>query len=272
MTTTYAVSDIHGHPEKLTAALQAAGLIDAAGDWAGRDVRLWFLGDYFDRGPDGIGVLRLVRRLVTQAEAGTGEVRALLGNHEILALGMHRFGGTFVPHDGITPRSFERSWALNGGRERDQELLTDDDVSWLLDLPMLGLDADHLLMHSDTGEYLGWGSSIAEINATARADLHSDDLVVWWEIWRRMTARYAFRGAPGPAIASDLLKRLGGRRIVHGHSIVADQLGIDAAYVRGPLLYADGLVLGIDGGAFDGGPCLVVELQPISGAGAPPQR
>ena len=51
----------------------------------------------------------------------------LLGNHEILALGMRKFGDTFVPHDGITLRSFERSWALNGGQDRDQELLTEDE-------------------------------------------------------------------------------------------------------------------------------------------------
>ncbi len=165
MTATYAVSDIHGHPERLTAALHEAGLTDAEGNWSGEDVRLWFLGDFFDRGPDGIGVLELVRRLVEQADAGTGEVRVLLGNHEILALGMRKFGGTFVPHEGITSRSFERSWALNGGQDRDQELLTDDDVAWLLERPMLGLDADHLLMHSDTEEYLAWGDSIDEINA-----------------------------------------------------------------------------------------------------------
>lgn len=263
MTATYAVSDIHGHPEKLTAALQTADLIDAENNWSGRDVRLWFLGDYFDRGPDGIGVLHLVRRWAAQASGGTGEVRTLLGNHEILALGMRRFGNTFVPHEGITLRSFERSWALNGGQDRDQELLTDDDVAWLIEQPMLGLDADHLLMHSDTEEYLEWGDTIDEINEAARADLHTDDITVWWEVWRRMTSRYAFRGEGGPAVAAELLNHLGGRRIVHGHSIVADQLGIDPAYLTGPLLYADGLALGIDGGTFDGGPCLVVQLLPI---------
>jgi hypothetical protein len=263
VTATYAVSDIHGHPEKLTEALLEAGLIDAEGNWSGEDARLWFLGDFFDRGPDGIGVLRMVRRLAEQAADSAGEVQVLLGNHEILALGMRKFGDTFVPHEGITFRSFERSWALNGGQDRDQELLTDDDVAWLTDRPMLGLDADHLLMHSDTEEYLEWGDSIQEINEAARADLHSDSIVVWWEMWRRMTSRYAFRGEAGPVIAAELLERLGGRRIVHGHSIVADQLGIDPAYLTGPLLYCDGLALGIDGGTFDGGPCLVVKLLPI---------
>src|SRR6266498_1385221 len=117
MTAVYAVSDIHGHPEKLLASLRAAGLTDAEGNWSGGDARLWFLGDFFDRGPDGIGVVDTVRRLAAQ----TAGVRALLGNHEILALGMHRFGSTEVPYDGLLPRSFERSWVLNGGRDRDQE-------------------------------------------------------------------------------------------------------------------------------------------------------
>ena len=162
MTRVFAVSDIHGHLEKLTAALHVAGLTDADGNWAGADVRLWFLGDFFDRGPDGIGVLRFVRGLIDQAPDGA--VRMLLGNHEILALGMYKFGDTFVPHDGLTLRSFERSWALNGGQDRDQELLTDDDVAWLLDRPMLGLDADQLLMHSDTAEYVEWGDTIDQIN------------------------------------------------------------------------------------------------------------
>jgi hypothetical protein len=262
MTRVYAVSDVHGHPGKLEVSLHEAGLTDAEGNWSGQDARLWFLGDFFDRGPDGIGVLRSVRELIDQAPDGA--IRVLLGNHEILALGMRKFGDTFVPHDGISARSFERSWALNGGQERDQELLTDDDVEWLLDRPMLGLDAGHLLMHSDTAEYVEWGDSIDRINATAQAELHSDDIEVWWEIWRRMTSRYAFRGASGPEVARIMLHHLGGHRIVHGHSIVADQLGIDPEFLTGPYLYADGLALGIDGGAFDGGPCLVVELEDLT--------
>jgi hypothetical protein len=259
MTRVYAVSDVHGHPEKLKASLHEAGLTDAEGNWSGQDARLWFLGDFFDRGPDGIGVLRYVRELIEQAPDDA--IRMLLGNHEILALGMWKFGDTFVPHDGLSARSFERSWALNGGQDRDQELLTADEVAWLLDRPMLGLDAGHLLMHSDTAEYVEWGDTIDRINAAAQAELHSDDIEVWWEIWRRMTARYAFRGPSGPKVARILLHHLGGHRIVHGHSIVADQLGIDPEFLTGPHLYADGLALGIDGGVFDGGPCLVVELE-----------
>lgn len=243
-------------------ALHDAGLTTADGDWAGQDARLWFLGDFFDRGPDGVGVLDLVRRLAGQASEGPGEVGALLGNHEILALGMYKFGTAEVPHDGITHRSFERSWVLNGGRDADQERLTRDHVDWLLDLPMVALDGEYLLMHSDNFEYLRWGGTIDEINATARAEMHSDDIAVWWEMWRRMTSRYAFRGPDGTLAAAELLRRLGGRRIVHGHSIIADMLGIEPSEVTGPVLYADNLALAVDAGTYDGGPCLVVELEP----------
>ena len=62
MTATYAVSDIHGHPDKLTESLHEVGLVDDEGNWSNQDARLWLLGDFFDRGPDVIGVLRLARR------------------------------------------------------------------------------------------------------------------------------------------------------------------------------------------------------------------
>lgn len=254
---TFAVSDIHGYAGKLQDSLHKAGLTDEGGDWAGADARLWFLGDYFDRGPDGIAVVDLVRKLEKQS---AGAVRALVGNHEVLALGMHLFGTTEVPHDGLLTRTFERSWLLNGGRDGDQERLTDDHVEWLRGLPVIALDGDHLLMHSDTIEYLEWGRTIDDINATAARLLASDDIATWWEMWRLMTSRYAFRGRHGAAAAGRLLDRLGGRRIVHGHSPIADLAGVEPAALTAPVLYAEGRVLGIDGAVFDEGPCLVAEL------------
>jgi hypothetical protein len=256
---TYVIGDVHGCREELVAALRDAGLIDDDEAWAGGETRLWFLGDFVDRGPDGIGVINLVMRLSEQAEAVGGMVDTLLGNHEILLLGMKRFGDTNVPSD-FGPRNFARSWELNGGLASDQEGLTDDHVEWLLDRPSLTIVDDHLLMHSDTVEYLEWGTTVEEINETIHDALHSDDISRWWDCWRRMTTRYAFRGPHGGDIAGELLNKLGGSRIVHGHSVIADQLGIPASEVDGPLLYADGKALGIDAGLFIGGPCLVVGL------------
>ncbi len=255
----YAVSDVHGHVEVLNEALRAEGLTDAHGSWTGGEARLWFLGDFFDRGPSGIRVLEVVRRLVEESE---GRVRALLGNHEVLAMGMKLFGSRLVPGDGAVPRSFERSWTLNGGRADDQRGLTDDHLAWLLDLPVVGRADDWLLLHSDTVEYLHWGRTVVDINAGVRAQLHrTSDLTGWWNVWRRMTTRYAFRGEEGPKVAAAMLERLGGRQVVHGHSVVADWLGVDYPEVTEPLRYADGLVLGIDGGINNGGPCLLTRLE-----------
>jgi calcineurin-like phosphoesterase family protein len=256
------VGDVHGHREELAEALYGSELVDDFGDWCGGAAHLWFLGDFVDRGPDGIGVIDLVMRLEKQAAEAGGAVRTLLGNHEILLLGVHHFGDAEVPResDGLGPRSFARSWLINGGQPEDQDELTSAHIEWLSTRPLVAHAGDHLLLHSDTLEYLGWGEDAEQINRAVREILAGDDIKEWWEVWRRMTTRYAFRGADGFEVAGELLARLGGERIVHGHSVIADQLGIQPAQIDAPLLYAGGKVLGVDGGLFAGGPCLVVRL------------
>jgi hypothetical protein len=258
-TPTYVVGDVHGHRDELVAALRAKGLVDDDGDWAGEDARLWFLGDFVDRGPDGVGVIDTVMRLHSQAAEAGGMADSLLGNHEILLLGMHRFGDTDVPSD-FGPRSFARSWEINGGLLSDQDRLTPEHIEWLSRRPLAALAADHLLLHSDTLEYLDWGSTVEEINEAAAEILAGSDIEAWWDVWRRMTTRYAFRGPDGEENAQKLMDALGGSRIVHGHSVIADQLGIHPTQIEGPFLYAGGKALGVDGGLFVGGPCLVVGL------------
>ncbi len=256
---TFVVGDVHGHRAELAAALLDAGLVGEDGDWSGGDARLWFLGDFVDRGPDGVGVIDLVMQLAAQAPDSGGVVDSLLGNHEILLLGMHRFGDTDVPSD-FGPRSFARSWEINGGQASDQDALTDAHLDWLTSRNVLAVVDDHLLMHSDTLEYLQYGETVDLINAAVRDVLKGDDLADWWECWRRMTTRYSFRGPEGPEIATQVLEILGGKQIVHGHSVIADQLGILPAQVEAPYEYAGGKVLGVDGGLFVGGPCLIVPL------------
>jgi Calcineurin-like phosphoesterase len=256
---TYAIGDVHGHRAELEGALRTAGLLDESGDWAGDQAHLWFLGDFVDRGPDGVGVIDLVMRLHRQAADAGGMADTLLGNHEILMLGMYKYGDTDVPSD-FGPRSFARSWEINGGQLADQQALTEAHVDWLTSRKVLTVAADRLLMHSDTIEYLQWGETVEQINDSVTQLLKSDDLGEWWECWRRMTTRYSFRGPQGQEVAEQLLGFLGGDQIVHGHSVIADQLGILPAQVEAPYEYAGGKVLGIDGGLFVGGPCLIVSL------------
>lgn len=262
MESVWAVSDIHGHRDALEATLTAAGLLDDEGHWAGGEARLWFLGDYVDRGPDGIGVIELAMRLQEEAPRSGGQVTALLGNHEILMLGMQRYGPTPVPSD--TRYSFEVNWIGNGGVVRDLERLEQRHLDWLTTLPAVGSDADHLLLHSDTSAYLLWGERIDDINDAVRAELQMPDLATWWEMWRRLTSRYAFAREDGVETATRMLDTLGGRRIVHGHTIGALIRGGSVTPEDEPVLYADGLALDIDGGIYLGGPCQLVRLDELA--------
>jgi hypothetical protein len=257
----YVVSDVHGHYDELVAALQHAKLLDSDCAWCGGQTRLTFMGDYFDRGPDGVAVVDLVRRLQGEADRSGGRVDALIGNHEILALGMSRFGGRHVPSDLWSGRSFARSWALNGGQVQDQGSLTDEHLAWLSGLDTVLLAGSDLLLHSDTTEYLRWGGTADQINDAVRKVLAGNEIEQWWQCWVRLTTRYAFAGVDGQDVATDLLGRLGGTRIVHGHSVITTFTGQDPGEVSGPFSYAGGRVLAIDGGVYGGGPCLVVRLE-----------
>lgn len=246
---TYVVSDVHGHPDDLLRGLRGAGLVDAAGDWCGGPAQLWVLGDLLDRGPDGLGVVRLLRQLQEQAP---GSVHVLLGNHEVLAL------GTWLHPGG----PFEPVWRRNGGVPADQAGLTPDDIAWLRLLPAVALVGDQLLVHSDTELYLEWGRSVAEVNATVASLLAGGEAELA-ELWRVLTNRMRFTGTRGPDRARELLGALGGRRVVHGHTVIPLLTG--SRRVTGPHEYADGLALAVDGGRYDGGPLLVVPLGQPTG-------
>ncbi|MGZ4486123.1 MAG: metallophosphoesterase family protein [Nocardioidaceae bacterium] len=244
----FVVSDVHGHLDDLRRGLVDAGLVDADGAWAGGEAELWMLGDLVDRGPDGIGVIDLMMSLQRQAP---DRVHVLMGNHEALALGQKLFPGS----------SFADVWALNGGQARDQDALTDDHVAWLRGLPLMGRVGDFLLMHSDTTAYLSWGESVDSVNATVSGLLASEDAAAHWDVFARLTSRYHFTGAEGGDVATGVLSTFGGECVVHGHTIIGSLTGTPSPEVTGPVLYADGLVLAIDGGRYDGGPLLLVRLD-----------
>jgi hypothetical protein len=256
----FATSDAHGHLAELTAALREAGLVDDEARWSGGDARLWVLGDLLDRGPDGLGVIALVRRIAAEAADAGGAVHTVLGNHEVIALGTRKFGDTQVVHRGRV-RTFASIWARNGGLAADQAGIDDDLFSWLAALPAVARDGDHLLMHSDTTGYLAWGSSVEEVNRVVRDVLAGDDPVAWFDVLVRLGQRHEFAGASGTAAARLLLDTLGGERIVHGHSIIGDLFGEPCDSYTEPRLYADGLALDVDGGIYEGGPCLVARLS-----------
>lgn len=81
-----AVGDVHGTPSAFRSILESAGVIDAAGDWAGEDVVLVQTGDFTDRGTEVKEVMDFLRHLEDSAAENGSEIVSLLGNHEIYNL------------------------------------------------------------------------------------------------------------------------------------------------------------------------------------------
>ncbi|WUH95852.1 metallophosphoesterase [Streptomyces sp. NBC_00433] len=269
----YVVGDVHGYLDELLAALGERGLVDSEGHWSAGSARLWFLGDFTDRGPDGIGVIELVMQLSAEAAAAGGYCRALMGNHELLLLGAHRFGDTPVNSPGGTA-SFLAAWRLNGGQPSDMERLEDRHLTWISRLDAAHLTDGHLLVHSDTTAYLDYGSSIEEMNDAITGVLQRNDADECWDLFRKLTKRFAFRGEDGPDAAREILGIYGGRRVVHGHSPIpyllgeaggeVPQDGEERGYaVSGPMIYADSLAVAMDGGVTMEGRLLVAQLPLI---------
>ncbi|MGW7297143.1 metallophosphoesterase family protein [Streptomyces sp. NPDC054829] len=264
----FVVGDVHGYLDELIAALQAKGLIDAAGNWCAGTARLWFLGDFTDRGPDGIGVIDLVMRLSAEAAAAGGYCKALMGNHELLLIGAKRFSDTPV-NSGAGTATFQAAWLLNGGQKTDMDRLQDHHLQWMARLDAMEEVDGHLLVHSDTTAYLDYGRSIEEVNDTVRETLTRNDADECWDLFRKFTKRFSFRDEGGSDAVRSLLDTYGGTRIVHGHSPIPYLLGEVGSedgednggpVVEGPHVYADGLAIAMDGGVTMAGKLLVQQL------------
>ncbi|MGH3326020.1 MAG: metallophosphoesterase, partial [Streptomyces sp.] len=272
----FVVGDVHGYLDELRAALLDAGIIDTYDNWAAGTTRLWFLGDFTDRGPDGIGVIDLVMNLSAQAAAAGGYCKALMGNHELLLIGAKRFGDTPVNSSAGTA-TFQAAWLLNGGQRSDMERLQDHHVQWMSRLDAMALADDHLLVHSDATCYLDYGATIEAVNDALTEALQRNDADETWDLFRKFTKRFAFRDEEvGVDAARQLLTAFGGLRIVHGHSPIPYLLGeVSAAGaggddpdpdedvapdVTGPHVYADGLAIAMDGGVTMAGKLLVTRL------------
>ncbi|MFD8702207.1 metallophosphoesterase [Kitasatospora sp. NPDC059648] len=261
----YVVGDVHGYLDELRTELHHQGLIDADGHWSAGRARIWFLGDFTDRGPDGIGVIDLVMQLAAEAAAAGGYCRALMGNHELLFLGAHKYGDEPVQSTAGTA-SFLAAWRLNGGQQNDLDRLEAHHISWLSRLPAIGLEDGHLLLHSDTTAYLEYGESIPDVNDAVHSLLADGGVDEWWDCFRRFTKRFAFRGDAGPTAVHELLDTYGGSRIVHGHSPIPYLTGAVHAddgqppHIPGPYVYADDLAVAMDGGVTMEGRLLVARL------------
>lgn len=198
----YVVGDIHGSLAKLRSLIA-----QCERDAAGSPMGFVFLGDYIDRGPDSRGVVDTVMALQARMP---GEVIALMGNHEALALAAidssMSVGGWLLEGGDQTLRSF----GVSTVRE-----LPAKTVAWLRSLRMMYDDGQRLFVH-------------AGVNPEKPLDAQDDADVLWIR-------------EPFLSDARDY-----GRLIVHGHTPTRDgkpdlrtnRLNLDTGAVYGRALTA----------------------------------
>jgi len=246
---THVVGDLHGHLGVLKRLLRDAGLL-GDGHWCGGEARLLFLGDFFDRGPDGLGCLELFMRLQREATMAGGWVEALVGNHDLLLLAAHRFGKGASSGPG---RTFISDWRANGGVDTDLAGLTAAHVGWLGTCPAMLHLGDTLYLHGDTTLYETLGRSVEAVNRAFRVLATEGEAAAWDALLEAFSEHGAFWGEGGVAKARQLLGRFGGVRLVHAHTPIAKLTGQPDATVTAALHYADGLCTDVDPGLYRGG-------------------
>ncbi len=244
----WVVGDIHGAYDKLRALLLRAGLIDFDGSWTAGDTHLVFLGDYVDRGPNGLEVIRLIRSLEVQATEVGGLVTALLGNHEVMFLASLVFRHV-DPHDRM---GFREYWLENGGQPRDVDLLEPSDLGWLSNRPAMTVSHGWLMVHADSLMYLRLGDSVKDVNAEVARILANPDPDEWGLFLNWFTERMAFALGEGEAKARRALSVFGGDRIVHGHTpvyvLLDEALHGPTVGAGAPIPYAGRLCVAMDSG------------------------
>lgn len=261
MADVWVVGDVHGHREKLLGLLRAASLVDTTDHWTGGEQELWFLGDYFDRGPDGIGVIELIMSLETQAPADGGRVGALIGNHDVMIMAARRFG---TASKGDLGSSLIENWRINGGQDSDMQRIESRHVDWLVSLPAMALVDDRLLAHADATFYKVYGRDIESINRSIAAILQSEAVAEWNRLLGYFAQRRAFSDRfRGKWRAERFLRDLGGRQFVHGHTPIARIASRDPSSVTGPYVYASGLCVNVDPGMYMGGPGFAARLSEL---------
>jgi hypothetical protein len=258
MQSVYVIGDIHGEYEKLVRLLKQEKLVGDDLSWSGGNSMVWFMGDFVDRGPDGIAVIDLVMRLQQEAAVVGGRVASLLGNHELLLLAAHRFGRRST---GLGANFLTR-WKRNGGKGKDITRLTRHHLNWLMRLPLMARAGDCLLVHADASFYLRYGRSIDEVNAALNSLMQEGDALAWEELIEDFARRGAFHYSDdGQKFVHRFLESFGGRRLVHGHTPISSILGCAPQKVTDPLVYAEGHCINVDGGMCLGGPGFV--YQPL---------
>lgn len=122
---TYAIGDLQGCAHEADVLLERIGAVTSG------PVRILFVGDLINRGPDSLGALRRMKAL---SESSAGRIDALLGNHDLHLLAVAAGAQKLSRSDTLD--------AILAAPDRD------DLIAWLRARPLAMRAGDHLLVHA----------------------------------------------------------------------------------------------------------------------------
>jgi hypothetical protein len=215
--TVFACGDVHGDDERLLALLAGAKIIEKVAapealEWAAGKSVLVFTGDYMDKGPHGLAVFAIVRRLEELAPKKGGRVIPLAGNHEIEFLADPHRNKSEGFCDELAARKIDPEDVARGKTELG---------AWLRARPFGARVNDWFFAHAGNTK----GRTVAELEKVLREavdhegfktkELLGDDSLLrarpkppWWE----------HAGEEPEASLDKLLSPLGCKHLVFGHT------------------------------------------------------
>jgi len=239
------LSDIEGNFEAFAKLLQANKVIDNDYDWILGRGRLVFAGDMFDRGEQVTECLWLMYALEEKAKAAGGYVHFVLGNHEIMNL----------QGDDRYHQPKYKANAEKGGKKLSQLYGEDSELGrWLRTKNIVEKVGDLLFAHGGIG--LEFANAVKlpvdGINDVARPNYANKDAVrstdsnvkmifdtqrgpLWYRSYygedshfvdtKDTTIKFTVKH-PSQQDLEGILAKYGAKRIITGHTIVADTISV----------------------------------------------
>jgi serine/threonine protein phosphatase 1 len=153
MPLTYAIADLHGRFDLLTAAFEGIFKDAILRGEAGEKVKIVTLGDYVDRGPQS----REIVEYLMAAQAAGASLICLKGNHEQMM------------HDSLVGATDMGWWMANGGQTALKSYNNDvprSHLHWINNLPTNHVDEHRVFVH-------------AGIDPTKALDEQTDEYMLW---------------------------------------------------------------------------------------------
>lgn len=219
-----AIGDLHGDVRAFGAIARACGLLDEDGTWIGEKSHLVLMGDLLG-GPQSRLLLEAVIRLEAEARRAGGGVHAILGNHDVL------------PAAGRFEKMSRRERAAYG----PDDFRGDGRFSeWLRTRPTILKIGDTIFVHAGLDDW-ALDTDPGEINEHVRAwlahlqgkgekppkntkwTMDEDEGPMWMRAFKARGGRGKKpKDGPSKKTLRAILERLGGVRVVLGHSPTKD--------------------------------------------------